>query len=84
MKSGIDSLGTLETVTLQIKTSDSLMCVCVCVYYSIVICTESDTRTYERACYNQYLLKTWTYSKILDLFYEIPFVYIPLADRVFS
>jgi len=60
MKSGIDSLGTLEIVRLQLKISDSLMCVCVCVCvcYSTVDCTESDIRTYERGCYNQYLLKT--------------------------
>jgi len=46
MKSGIDSLGTLEIVRLQLKISDSLMCVCVCVY-AIVLLTVLKV-TYER------------------------------------
>ena len=32
--------------------------VCVRACYSAINCTESNTRTYERASYNQYLLKT--------------------------
>ena len=37
MESGIDSLGTLEIVTLQLKISDSLMCVCVCLCATVLL-----------------------------------------------
>ena len=37
MKSAVDPLGTLEIVTLQLKISDSLMCVRACVRATVLL-----------------------------------------------
>lgn len=71
-----------SSVAAQNKRFSNCVRLCVCVCYSTVNCTESDTRTYERACYNQYLLKTgpiqkvWIYfMKFLLYIFHRPTVY---------